>query len=123
RREAYLRRWATSPLGLKRRAFQVLKRLTLLYSYGAEDSPYWELAGYRRPELPPQAAPAPLRVREGKPNEVLDADVCVIGSGAGGAVAAAELAAAGKKVIILERAQLCSEADFRGLELAGSASL
>ena len=30
-REAYLKRWATSPLALKRRAFQVMKRLVLLY--------------------------------------------------------------------------------------------
>jgi choline dehydrogenase-like flavoprotein len=122
-REAYLRRWAASPLGLKRRAFQVLKRLTLLYSYGAENSPYWELAGYRGPELPPPAAPASLRLRDGRANETLEADVCVIGSGAGGAVAAAELAARGKHVVILERARLCTEADFKGLELAGSASL
>lgn len=123
KREAYLRRWAASPIEVKRRAFQVLKRLTLLYSYGAENSPYWGLVGYQRPELPPVAAPANLRVREPRAGETIEADVCVIGSGAGGAVVAAELAARGKQVVVLERGRLCTEADFKGLELAGSASL
>lgn len=122
-REAYLRRWAASPLPLKRRAFQVLKRLTLFYSYGAENSPYWKLTGYARPELVAPATPAGLMVRQPKAGESIEADVCVIGSGAGGGVAAAELAARGKQVVILERAGFCRESDFKGLELAGSAAL
>jgi choline dehydrogenase-like flavoprotein len=122
-REDYLRRFAGSRLGLKRGAFQVLKRLILLYSYGAEDSPYWAAVGYSRPSLPPAAAPAALRTRQPPPGETLEADVCVIGSGGGGAVVAAELAARGKRVLILERGNLCTEPDFKGLELAGAASL
>lgn len=122
-REAFLRRWAGSPLALKRRAFQVLRRLTLLYSYGAPDSPYWTLVGYQRPALPTPAQPAALRVREPRAGETIEADLCVIGSGAGGAVVAAELARRGRRVVILERARLSTERDFQGLELAGSASL
>jgi choline dehydrogenase-like flavoprotein len=38
-------------------------------------------------------------------------------------VVAAELAAKGNRVVVLERSALCRETDFRGLELAGSASL
>jgi choline dehydrogenase-like flavoprotein len=122
-REQYLRRWGGSSLEVKRRAFQVLKRLTLLYTYGAENSPYWGLVGYQRPPLPLPASPSQLRVREPVSNETVDADVCVIGSGAGGAVVAAELAAKGKRVVILERGRFCREFDFEGLELAGSAAL
>jgi choline dehydrogenase-like flavoprotein len=122
-REAYLRRWAGSPLGFKRRAFQVLKRLTLLYTYGAPDSPYWTWAGYSPPELVPPAEPAALTIRQPDPGETIEADVCVIGSGAGGGVAAAMLAAAGKRVVILERAMLRTERDFDGRELVGFASL
>ncbi len=122
-REAYLRRFAASPMGIKRRAFQVVKRLTLLYSYGAEGSPYWKLAGYERPALPPTATPAGLRIHQARAGETLEADVCVIGSGAGGGVVAAELAKRGKHVIVLERAEYHSESDFQGLELAGSAAL
>jgi len=40
------------------------------------------------------------------------ADVCVIGSGAGGAVAAAELAAAGRSVVVLEQGHHWTSADF-----------
>ena len=40
------------------------------------------------------------------------ADVCVIGSGAGGAVAAAELAAAGRDVVVLEQGEHWTSRDF-----------
>ncbi|HEY3126583.1 MAG TPA: GMC family oxidoreductase N-terminal domain-containing protein [Candidatus Limnocylindria bacterium] len=122
-REAYLKRWAASPLPLKRRAFQVTKRLVLLYTYGQDGSPYAALAGYARPPLDRPADPVPLRARRGVAGETTDADVCVIGSGAGGGVVAAELAAAGKRVVVLERASLRTEPDFDSRELAGYAAL
>lgn len=122
-REAYLRAWATSRLPLKRRAFQVLKRLTLLYTYGLPDSPYGRLTGYEPPQLDQPAPPAPLRSRRPAAGETIEADVCVIGSGAGGSVVAAELARRGKRVVILERAALRTERDFDGKELSGFASL
>lgn len=43
---------------------------------------------------------------------VTHADVCVIGSGAGGAVAAAELASAGLDVVVLEQGHHWTSADF-----------
>nr|MDP9280648.1 GMC family oxidoreductase N-terminal domain-containing protein [Chloroflexota bacterium] len=122
-REEYLKRWAASPLSLKRRAFQVVKRLILLYTYGQDGSPYGALMGYARPPLVPVAEPVPLRARRGVAGETVDADVCVIGSGAGGGVVAAQLSAAGKRVVVLERAALRTEPDFDGRELAGYASL
>ncbi len=42
----------------------------------------------------------------------ISADVCIIGSGAGGAIAAATLAAAGKDVLVVEEGALNSNADF-----------
>ncbi len=122
-REAYLKRWATSPLPLKRRAFQVMKRLVLLYTYGAHDSPYAGAMGYQRPTLDPPAPAAALRMRVPLPGEVIDAEACVIGSGAGGGVVAAELAAAGRRVVVLERARPRLEGDFDARELDGYASL
>jgi len=42
----------------------------------------------------------------------LEADVCIIGSGAGGSVVAAELAGAGKTVVVLEEGHYWTSADF-----------
>jgi choline dehydrogenase-like flavoprotein len=44
------------------------------------------------------------------------ADVCIIGSGPGGGASAKVLAAAGRKVIVLEEGGYCTTADFDGTE-------
>ena len=53
----------------------------------------------------------------------LEADVVVVGSGSGGGVAAAVLAEAGKRVIILEAGGYYNESDFVQSELAAYQSL
>jgi choline dehydrogenase-like flavoprotein len=121
-REAALRRMSTSRLADLRQGFQAVKRLALFLFYAAPlengENPNWPALGYVRPPLPPspEAMPKaihPLPVRQ---DLTLSADAVVIGSGAGGGVAAAELAAAGRDVIILEKGGYYSESDFTGLE-------
>ena len=107
---------------MKRTAFQDLKRLTLLLTYGMEDSPWRASTGF----IPPTPDPpdvSRLTVRTPSPGEVVDADAVVIGSGAGGSVAAAVLAAAGRRVVVLERAAMVTEEHFGGPELEGLAGL
>ena len=48
---------------------------------------------------------------------VLEADVCIVGSGAGGGLIAGVLTQAGLDVVVLEAGAAHSEADFSGLEL------
>jgi choline dehydrogenase-like flavoprotein len=121
-REAAMRALANSPIALKRTAFQDLKRLTLLLTYGVESSPWRARTGYTAP-APDPANPSKLTVRTPRPGEVVEADVVVIGSGAGGGVAASILAAAGRKVVVLERAAMVTEDGFGGPELDGLGAL
>lgn len=124
-REAYLRRWADSRIGLLRSGFQAVKRLSLFIAYSRPEAGAAALlpeTGYVAPDpLPLPARPlaiASLAVRDG---ETLDCDVCVVGSGAGGAVAAFEAAAAGRSVVVLERGPGWSETDIVAREGEGTA--
>ena len=104
-----------------------LKALTLLLFYGLPDeegnNPNWPAIGYPGPvTAPPSAAEAPktISVEDVSGAEAtLTADVCIVGSGAGGSVIAAGLAAAGKRVLVLEMGQYRNEQDFKQLEIVG----
>ena len=126
-REAYLRRWGESRIPLLRSGFQAVKRLSLFIAYSRPEAGAAVLlpeTGYVRPDpLPLPSRPlaiAPVAVRDG---DTLDCDVCVVGSGAGGAVAAFEAARAGQAVVVLERGPAWSEADLVPREAEGSARL
>jgi choline dehydrogenase-like flavoprotein len=109
-------------LGLDR-----LKGLTFLFFYALPDeqgsNPSWEAIGYPGPTSPPPdpgAAPKTISIEEvSGESATLSADACVVGSGAGGSVIAAKLAAAGKKVLVLEMGAYRNEQDFKQLELPG----
>jgi choline dehydrogenase-like flavoprotein len=100
-----------------------LTGMVTFLAYGAPDpqtgaNPNWETFGFGGPTTPPPApvAPdfAPLTPEDGA---TLEADVVVVGSGAGGGVIAGTLAQQGRKVIVLEAGGMFSAADFFGLEL------
>ncbi len=65
-------------------------------------------------ELPRHVRERTLSSAEVPDGEVLECDVVVIGTGAGGAVAAKELAEAGLAVILLEEGRYHTRADFTG---------
>ncbi|MGZ5320867.1 MAG: FAD-dependent oxidoreductase [Solirubrobacterales bacterium] len=100
-----------------------LVNMTLFLAYGAPDpatgrNPNWSTFAYPGPISPPPDVPKALRVHEPSGSEeTLEADVCVVGSGAGGAVVAAGLAQAGLDVVVLEAAGYFNESDFNQLEL------
>ncbi|HEV7584697.1 MAG TPA: FAD-dependent oxidoreductase [Solirubrobacteraceae bacterium] len=104
-----------------------LRAITFLFFYGLPDeagrNPNWEAIGYPGPlSPPPSPEEAPKTIAVEQPSgeaATLVADACVIGSGAGGGVIAAELARAGRSVVVLEMGGYRNEADFKQLELPG----
>lgn len=113
-RERCLRGWATSRIPQRRKAFQALKRLTTVTHYTTPGIA--RAIGYPGPLGPAPAVAKPIRPLAVTRDTTLDCDVVVIGSGAGGGVVAAELAARGKDVIVLEKGGYRNEADFSHLE-------
>jgi choline dehydrogenase-like flavoprotein len=121
-RERALLRMSTSSIPMLRQAFQAVKRPAAFLFYAAPDggdtNPNWPAIRYE-PTRPPQATgatPKPIHTVPITKDVELTADVVVIGSGAGGSVVAAELAAAGSDVVVLEMGEYLNEADFTGME-------
>jgi len=117
--------WAESALGRRRAAFQALRKAVsylyvMLPQFKGARTPVWDKIGYPGPPKFPQTQPtARLNTFVPHAETKFSCDVCIIGSGAGGATAAAVLAAAGRDVIVLEAGGYYDDADFDGAELAG----
>ena len=128
-RERYLLGWAHSRLGVKRKGFHSAKRLVAFLFYSKTlatgANPNWPAIGYEGPRAEVRAAsadPAGLRLDPVRPegDTTIEADVCVVGSGAGGAVIAAKLAEAGRRVVVLEAGPYVTAEDFTQREADAS---
>ena len=118
-REAVLRGYSRSHLALRRAGFQALKRLVHVAHYCWPVNgrhPAWDANRYPGPLREPASAIDPLPTLTIDRDTVLDCDVVVVGSGAGGGVVAGLLAEAGMGVVVLEKGGNPGSHDFTQIE-------
>jgi choline dehydrogenase-like flavoprotein len=125
----------SSPQGAQGVAF--FQKQTVLLNYGLPESlvpdrnrvtygspkgqnPNWEVLNYPGPVSVPPDKPKQIKtLMPSGDSQTLEADVCIVGSGAGGAVIASRMAALGLRVLVLEAGGHYNAADFHQLELWG----
>jgi long-chain-alcohol oxidase len=108
------------PISLVRKGAIALKTLAAFLWMATEDPnerlSAWEAIGYPGPDGPPPTVAKPIETVSILDDTTLSCDVVVVGSGAGGGVAAGVLAASGLDVMVLEAGGHHNEADFTHLE-------
>jgi choline dehydrogenase-like flavoprotein len=131
-RERYLLGWSTSRFPQRRSAYQALRKLLCFLAYADPGeagitNPHWARIGYQPDVAPLADRPTPIRPLSlpvagsdggADPGLSLDADVVIVGSGAGAGVVARELAAAGRAVLILEAGSFVPEAAMPADEMS-----
>jgi choline dehydrogenase-like flavoprotein len=116
-RERYLLSWAHSRLPLRRSAFQAFRKLLTFLAYAdpgtpGSPNPLHAAIGYQPERAPVTSQPTsvrPIALEPGDEPATLEADVVVVGSGAGGGVITAELTRAGRSVVVLEAGPFVDE--------------
>lgn len=129
-RERLLLRWAGSPLLLRRSGVHAFRKLLTFIAYadpGTPESPnpLPMALGYARDDPPLPAVLAQIRPQEVDrsapgPRDLpvrFTADVVIVGSGAGAGVVAAELARAGRGVLVIEAGPFVDESNMPRDEL------
>ncbi|MDQ6690885.1 MAG: GMC family oxidoreductase [Gemmatimonadota bacterium] len=125
-RERVLQRLARSLVPQLRSAYQGARSLVMLHTYAANGTPVSDdllrAIGYA-PEINRKATSPRIPVARLDHDTTLDCDVCVVGSGAAGSVVAAELAARGQDVIVVEAGPETTGTDYDQHELTGMRTL
>ncbi len=126
KRERVLQRLANSLVPQLRSAYQGARSLVMLHTYAANGTPASDdllaAIGYA-PEINRRATAPRIPVAKLDHETSVECEVCVVGSGAAGSVVAAELAAKGRDVIVLEAGSESSGGDYDQHELKGMQSL
>ncbi|GJN90713.1 hypothetical protein Rhopal_003727-T1 [Rhodotorula paludigena] len=125
-REAVLQSWRVSSLPLLRQAFRGLVSISLYVAYNLFDevifaTGYPALGDEKRNLDPNRLRPHYPYVFEriDLPYKVIETDMLVVGSGAGGGVVASELAKKGWKVLVVEKGEYVKPEDMVGTQREG----
>lgn len=125
-RERLLLRWALSPIALRRSAFNAFRKLLTFIAYAdpgtpGVPNPLPGAIGYRADDPSPPASLSAIGTldvdRVASEPLILEADVVIVGSGAGGGVMAAEVASAGRDVLVVEAGPFVDETSMPRDEL------
>lgn len=121
-REKVLQRLARSVVPQFRSAYQGARSLVMLHTYAANGSPesgaLLSAIGYE-PEINVRATAPHVPLSKVGTESTIECDVCIVGSGAAGSVVAAELAASGQNVLVVEAGTEWSGPDYDQHELTG----
>ncbi len=119
--ERMLKKWSHSRFKAIRKGYNTIKRLCGFVYYGATEdgvNPNWEAIDYQMLSKMDESS---THLLEGmivpRKNQQLAYDVVIVGSGAGGSVAASILAEAGQSVLIIEKGPFLKGKDFNQVEL------
>ncbi|MGH2788080.1 MAG: GMC family oxidoreductase N-terminal domain-containing protein [Actinomycetota bacterium] len=113
--ERLIQKWKSDRLAMRRRLADAFASMALSSLY-ARPSPEWQRIGYPGPLGAAPDEPKRLSPMEIAEDTVLDCDVVIVGSGAGGGCVAGNLAAAGADVVVVEKGGYHSESDFNHVE-------
>jgi choline dehydrogenase-like flavoprotein len=116
-REKLLRKWSTSPISEIRNGFNVLRKLSTLLFFGdipdgESDNPSWNALDYQIIRQFVKTDQSPLPILKIDATKTLSCDVLIIGSGCGGSIIAAQMAAAGQEVIVVEKGTYSPSHEF-----------
>lgn len=108
-------------------AIQTLRGAACLLAHSLPDeqgrNPFWPAYGYPGPAVPAPQQDSRISPHVPRDGEVLDCDVVVVGSGAGGGTIAGVLATQGKRVVVLEMGGSSAPKDYRQLEVEASQTM
>nr|MDQ3878604.1 GMC family oxidoreductase N-terminal domain-containing protein [Actinomycetota bacterium] len=113
--ERLLQKWSGSRFAFQRQLAGTITSLALSALYGYP-GPEWERIGYPGPLGPPPDVANPLEPLTVDHDQVIDCDVVLVGSGAGGGCVADHLSAQGLDVVVLEKGDYYGPRDFTHLE-------
>ncbi len=114
-KEKLLFRWSRSSIGNFRKAFNVFRKMAAFMSYSAsaDEIPHiHSKIGYKSSSSKIAQYPTKIKTLFSESNQVISCEVLIVGSGAGGGLAAGMLADAGKDVVLLEKGSYINEEGF-----------